>query len=60
MNKWYVLVRYNYGPDGKLWDKAGPVMISDDRTRIEPLQHREKKSDKGWSEWKMSEVESPI
>ena len=57
---WYILVRYNYGPDGRLWDKPGPVMISDDKSRIEPLQEREKREpDRKWSEWKMVEVEAP-
>ncbi len=58
---WYILVRYNYGPDGRLWDKPGPIRISDDKSRIEWLVEREKREpNEGWSEWRMVEVKSPL
>lgn len=49
----YVLIRYNYGPDGKLWDEPGPITINYSKAQIEHLVHKERKSDRGWSEWKM-------
>ena len=60
MAKWYVLVRYNYGPDGKLWDSPGPISIHWIKKNIESMVHKEKPCDRGWSEWRMVEVESPI
>lgn len=57
---WYILVRYNYGPDGKLWDKPGPITISDDKTRIEPMIHKEAPCKEGWSEWKMLSIPNPL
>ena len=58
--KCYILIRYNYDPDGKLWDEPGPVTINTRKESIECQVQKEPLSARGHSEWKMITTEIEV